>query len=67
MEGFAKICAPLHEMTKKGKSLLWTPKCQEAFDRLKVVLTSALVLAMPDEESPFLLDVDASHLSLIHI
>jgi len=61
VEGFAKICAPLHEMTKKGKSFSWTPECQEAFDCLKVVLTSAPVLAMPDEESPFLLDVDASH------
>jgi len=64
VEGFAKICALLHEMTKKGKSFLWTPECQEAFDRLKVVLTSAPVLAMLDEESPFLLYVDASHTSI---
>jgi len=63
VEGFAKIRAPLHEVTNKRKSFLWTPECQEAFDHLKVVLTSAPVLAMPDEESPYLLDVDASHTS----
>jgi len=38
-------------MTKKGETFRWTPECQEAFGRLKVVLTSAPVLAMPDEES----------------
>jgi len=47
-------------MTKKGETFRWTPECQEAFDRLKVVLTSAPVLAMPDKDSPFTLDVDAA-------
>jgi len=51
-------------MTKKGETFRWTPECQEAFDQLKVVLTSAPVLAMPDEESPFLLDVDAAQTSI---
>ena len=64
VEGFAKISAPLHAMTKKGETFRWTSECQEAFDRLKVVLTSAPVLAMPDEESPFLLDVDAAQTSI---
>ena len=60
VEGFAKISAPLHAMTKKGETFRWTPLRQEAFDRLKLVLTSAPVLAMLDEESPFLLDVDTA-------
>ena len=64
VEGFAEISAPVHAMTKKGETFRWTPECQEAFDRLKVVLTSAPVLAMLDEESPFLLDVDAAQTSI---
>jgi len=64
VDGFAKISAPLHDMTKKGETFRWTPECQGAFDRLKEVLTSAPVLAMPDEESPFMLDVDASQTSI---
>jgi len=64
VEGFAKISAPVHAMTKKRETFRWTPECQEAFDHLKVVLTSAPVLAMLDEESPFLLGVDAAQTSI---
>jgi len=64
VEGFARISAPLHDMTKKGQVFCWTPECQEAFDRLKAVLTSAPVLTMPDEESPFVLDTDAAQTSI---
>jgi len=64
VEGFTRISAPLHDMTKKGRTFCWTPKCQEAFERLKSVLTSAPVLAMPDEESVFVLDSDAAQTSI---
>ena len=38
----------------------WTPSHQESFDRLKLALTSAPVLAYPNYEKPFLLETDAS-------
>ena len=38
----------------------WTPSHQESFDRLKLVLTSAPVLAYPNYDKPFLLETDAS-------
>ena len=38
----------------------WTPIHQESFDRLKLALTSAPVLAYPNYEKPFLLETDAS-------
>ena len=47
-------------MTRKGRSFQWTPECQEAFEHLKAVLTSAPILAMPDEDSTFTLDTDAA-------
>ena len=38
----------------------WTRLHQESFDKLKLVLTSAPVLAYPDYSKPFLLEMDAS-------
>ena len=38
----------------------WTQAHQESFDRLKLVLTSAPVLAYPNYDKPFLLETDAS-------
>ena len=38
----------------------WTQSHQESFDRLKLALTSAPVLAYPNYEKPFLLETDAS-------
>ena len=55
---------PLHDMTEKRRTFCWTPESQEAFEQLKSVLTSAPVLAMPDEESVFVLDTDAALTSI---
>ena len=38
----------------------WTVEHQESFDKLKEALTSALVLAYPNYEKPFILEKDAS-------
>ena len=38
----------------------WTQVHQESFDRLKLALTSAPILAYPDYEKPILLETDAS-------
>ena len=64
VKGFAEISSPLHSLTKKGEVFCWTNQCQEAFKRLKVVLTSAPVLAMPEEEGKFILDTDASNYAI---
>lgn len=39
---------------------IWTPDHQAAFDALKVALTSALVLALPNFNQPFVIETDAS-------
>jgi hypothetical protein len=41
----------------------WSSKCNEAFEQLKVLLTTAPVLAQPDIEKPFDVYCDASNVS----
>ena len=57
---FADIAAPLHQLTTKNSVFHWTEKHQAAFARLRKALASAPVLAVPDFNSPFILDTDAS-------
>jgi len=43
---------------------VWTPECEEAFHKLRTLLTTALVLALPDIEKPFDVFCDASGIGL---
>ena len=58
LEGYAKIVRPLNnlisgENADKKKTLVeWTPKCQDAFEKLKKLCTEAPVLAYPDFTNP---------------
>ena len=61
VKGFAHIASPLHDLTKKGASFLWTDDCQKAFETLKTALTQAPILAYPDFTQPFQLATDASN------
>lgn len=61
VEGFAKIAAPLHDLTKKDVEFQWTTPCQVAFEELKRRLTSAPILAYPDFDLDFVLETDASY------
>ena len=62
--GFAEIARPLHKLCEKGRRFQWTPEAQEAFDRLKQVLTSPPVLAYPLPNIRFIVDTDASAFSV---
>ena len=57
---FAQIAKPLHRLTERGSSFRWNDDCQVAFDTLRKLLTSAPVLAYPDFDCKFILDMDAS-------
>ena len=46
--GYAELCAPLTELTKKKVTWDWTPACEDAFQALKAKLCEKPVLAMPD-------------------
>ena len=61
---YAKIAAPLHQLTSKSTKWNWTPECQEAFEKLKEALVAYPILRSPDYSKKFVLHTDASHLAL---
>ena len=48
VEGFSVMAAPLTKLIRKGVLFVWTEKQQEAFEKLKKVLTEAPVLIQPE-------------------
>ena len=63
VKGFPQLVVPLTDLTRKG-AITWTPTAQEAFDRLKQVISSCLVLALLDFTKPFVLECDASRVGV---
>jgi hypothetical protein len=61
---FPKIVKLITELLKNYVKFDWSPKCNEAFEQLKVLLTTAPVLAQPDIEKPFDVYCDASGIGL---
>jgi hypothetical protein len=62
---FSKIVKPITELLKNDVKFDWSPKCNEAFQQLKTLLTTASVLAQPDVEKPFDVYCDASGIELV--
>jgi len=61
---FSKISKPMTHLLQKDEKFLWTPECEEAFHKLRTLLTSSPVLAQPDVEKPFNVFCDASGIGL---
>ena len=61
---FADIAAVLHAATSGNSRLKWTEEMQQAFDELRIKLTSPPVLAYPDLEKPFVVETDVSSVSV---
>jgi ribonuclease HI len=61
---FSKIAKPMIELLKKGVEFSWNEKCEEAFHTLRAHLTTALVLAQPNNSKPFDIYCDASGIGL---
>ncbi|WVZ80125.1 hypothetical protein U9M48_027628 [Paspalum notatum var. saurae] len=60
IKDFSKTVKPMTSLTKKNAKYVWSSNCEEAFQTLKKLLTSAPVLAQPDITKPFDVYCDAS-------
>ena len=61
--GYSKIAWPLTEQLKKN-NFGWNEAADEAFHKLKLAMTNAPVLALPDFVAPFDIETNASRYGL---
>jgi ribonuclease HI len=61
---FSRIVKPMTELLKKGAKFEWGEKCEDAFHTLRQHLTTASVLAQPNNNKPFDVYCDASSTGL---
>ena len=67
MKNYAHIARPLQHLTKHDAPFDWTPPCQQAFEKMIEILTTAPLLAYPDCNKSFLLSCDASSHSIGYV
>ncbi|MGI4599466.1 RNase H-like domain-containing protein, partial [Klebsiella pneumoniae] len=60
VQDFSRVSAPLTKLTRKGEKFDWTPKCEEAFQKLMTLLTSAPILVIPKQGLGYTVYCDAS-------
>jgi hypothetical protein len=60
VRNFAEIARPLTSLTKKDVPFEWTTEHQQAFDKLKEILSTEPLLMYPDFFQPFIVACDAS-------
>lgn len=61
---FSRIAEPLNKLTRKGEAFVWDAAADGAFARLKKGLSSAPILAYPDDRLAFTVQTDASDVGL---
>ncbi|KAJ7997424.1 hypothetical protein DPEC_G00228830 [Dallia pectoralis] len=65
IKNFGKVAAPITSLLKGGPSRIrWSNEADRAFGTLKMLFTSAPVLAHPDPSLPFIVEVDASEVGI---
>ena len=64
IEGFSKFAHSITSLQKKGIKVEWTTICEESFQQLKNLLTSAPVLKIAYLEKDFVVCIDACNQGL---
>ena len=59
IEGFSHIAHPLFDLTKADSAFRWSSKEKSAFDILRDRITSAPILALPDNSRPYRIEADS--------
>jgi len=58
---FSTIARPLFDLTHSNKAWNWDTKEQDAFKHLKMAVTTAPVLVLPQDLEPFRIEADSSN------
>jgi len=61
VKDFTKVALPMNQLTRKNKKWKWGEEQQAAFEQLKAVFTTRPVLATPELDKEFRVEVDASN------
>jgi hypothetical protein len=64
IEGFSNILRPMATLLANNVEFKWTQKCQEAFEALKVKLTTMPILVLLDVHIPFSMYCDSPYTGL---
>ena len=64
VKGFASIATHMTRLTQKEVPFVWSDECEESFQKLKTLLTTAPILALPVEGKDFIVYCDASRSGL---
>ena len=59
IKGLSNVAHSINSLKRKGIKFEWTPRCEERFQQLKNLLTSAPVLKVADQEKDFVVCTDA--------
>jgi len=60
VKGFSSIAAPLTELIKKDVPFVWGEEQEKSFQALKLMLSSAPLLQLPNFDKAFEIECDAS-------
>ena len=66
IKGFSEVAAPLTHLTRKDVDFQWSDSVQQCFEKLKLALCTAPILAYPKPDGipVFILDTDASNIGI---
>lgn len=64
VRGFSLIAKPLFALTENQIKFIWKDECSNAFEKLKLMLSSSSVLSFPKGKGQFILDTDASNIGI---
>ena len=64
VKGFSSVASQLTNLTKQNVPFVWSDECEESFQKLKTLLTTAPILTLPVEGKNFIVYCDASYSGL---
>jgi RNase H-like domain found in reverse transcriptase len=64
IQNYSAIVPPLSKLLKKNVKFIWGPEEQDAFEKIKCILSKDPVIRPPDWKKPFVVQTDASHVGI---